>query len=83
MMHLCPQSVDVSALPALPRPLRYADFGIVDGAGFDGGGGDGHTVLDDPRTKSSAGQGQDLVEETVDELVDEVTRLESLLTERR
>ena len=35
-MAAVPSSVDVNALPPVQSPLRYRDFGIVNGAAFDG-----------------------------------------------
>ena len=36
IMSALPESVDVGALPPIQTPLRYRDFGIVNGAAFDG-----------------------------------------------
>jgi creatinine amidohydrolase len=36
VMSAVPQSVDLSALPPIETPLRYRDFGIVNGAAFEG-----------------------------------------------
>jgi creatinine amidohydrolase len=36
IMSILPQSVDVAALPPVETPLRYRDYGIVNGAAFDG-----------------------------------------------
>ena len=36
IMSAVPESVDVSALPQIQTPLRYRDYGIVNGAAFDG-----------------------------------------------
>lgn len=36
MMSAVPQSVDLSALPSIETPLRYCDYGIVNGAAFEG-----------------------------------------------
>ena len=36
VMNALPQSVDLSALPPIGTPLRYRDYGIVNGAAFDG-----------------------------------------------
>jgi creatinine amidohydrolase len=75
MMYLCPQAVDLKSLPPLPQPLRFSDFAIVDGPGFDGKGSPDRIVLEDPRTRSSAQQGQAVAEQTIQEVADEVTRL--------
>ena len=53
MMYLCPQAVDLKSLPPLPQPLRFSDFAIVDGPGFDGKGSPDRIVLEDPRIRSS------------------------------
>lgn len=36
VMAALPESVDLGALPAVETPLRYRDYGIVNGAAFDG-----------------------------------------------
>jgi creatinine amidohydrolase len=36
IMSTLPQSVDVAALPPIETPLHYRDYGIVNGAAFDG-----------------------------------------------
>ncbi len=35
-MSALPRSVDMNALPPVKTPLRYRDYGIVNGAAFDG-----------------------------------------------
>jgi len=72
MMHLT-QSVDLSALPPLPQPMRYSDFAIVDGGGFDGKTPD-HIVPPkyDPRREASAARGTAILQQTADEIAAEV-----------
>ena len=72
MMHLT-DSVDLSALPPLPQPMRYADFAIVDGGGFDGKTPD-HTVPAkyDPRRQATAPRGAAILQQTADEIAAEV-----------
>jgi creatinine amidohydrolase len=63
LMALEPDAVDVSRLPRRPEKLGYADFGIVDGAAFDGRPQPDLAVPDenDPRN-SSADEGAHLFE---------------------
>lgn len=77
LLHLHPDNVDLKTLPPHPEPLRYGDYGIVDGPGFDGGGGPGATLLAsaDPRTKASAPRGKQIVEATARELAGEVRKI--------
>jgi creatinine amidohydrolase len=72
MLHLT-ESVDLSALPPLPQRLRYADFAIVDGGGFDGKTPD-HTMPDkyDPRRQATAPRGAAILQQTADEIAAEV-----------
>ncbi len=72
MMHRIPERVDLAALPPLPAPLRYGDYAIVDGKGFDGQGRPDRTVEDDPRTTASAERGAAFFSTTVREIVDEI-----------
>lgn len=74
LMHLNPTCVDLQQLPPKNQPLRYADFGIVDGPGFDGRGGKGNAVgeAEDPRLHSTPEMGKDLIERTVQEIAAEV-----------
>lgn len=60
MLALHPDSVDVSALPPLPEPLKTVDWGIGDGEMFGGNPTPDFTVRPeaDPRRNSSAGQGE-------------------------
>lgn len=79
MMHLS-ESVDLSALPPLSQRLRYTDFAIVDGGGFDGKTAD-HTVPDqyDPRRQATAPRGSAILQQTADEIAAEV---QAILRER-
>jgi len=60
MMALCPDSVDVSALPPTHEPLRSRDWAIVDADTFNGKPTADHTLRPeyDPRTRSTAEKGQ-------------------------
>ncbi len=71
------RSVDTGALPKTRRPLRYADFAIVDGPGFDGRGPADKTVpdQDDPRRASSPARGKGLHKRIVNEIIKEVRAL--------
>ena len=82
MMHMHPATVDVGALPPTPQPLHYADFGIVDGPGFDGNGPPDKTLPDedDPRTNASAEAGRECHETIVRELIEEVRRIVEALS---
>jgi creatinine amidohydrolase len=66
--------VHVDRLPARDAPLVYRDFGVVNGAAFDGRPNEGFAVPDraDPRL-SSPEEGQALVDASVSALVDLVT----------
>jgi creatinine amidohydrolase len=65
MLALEGDHVDVGRLPAHDRPLRYFEFGIVDGAAFDGHPNDGYAVRadEDPRDSSAEEGGERLEEE--------------------
>lgn len=77
MMHLCPESVDLKQLPPVSQPLKYADFSIVDGPGFDGYGAPSYSVpaTSDPRRSASAKIGKDLLAETARDLADDAKKL--------
>lgn len=62
--------VDLKRLPSLHKKLKYSDYSVVDGGGFAGHPGKGHTVPPefDPRTGSNAKIGESLFEETVRDL---------------
>jgi creatinine amidohydrolase len=74
MMALERDLVHVDRLPARDVPLVYRDFGVVDGAAFDGHPGEGFVVPDhaDPRL-SSPEEGQALADAAVGAVVDLVT----------
>ncbi len=75
MLHYAPETVRLRELPPPRRRMRYRDFSIVDGPGFDGKGHPDRIVEDDPRTKSSSAHGRAIFETTVKELTDEVRAL--------
>ena len=77
MMHYDPDAVDLDRLPPRKTPIRYQDFAIVDGPGFDGKGRPDKVVADDPRTKASVQKGRKIFKTVVDEIAREV---EALLT---
>ena len=74
MMALDGDLVHVDRLPARDAPLVYRDFGVVNGAAFDGQPSEGFAVPDhaDPRL-SSPEEGQALVDGAVRHLVELVT----------
>lgn len=74
MMHLHPECVDLDALPALETPLKYTDYAIVDGKGFDGGPETSKFVPDeyDPRKSASAEMGRERIEANVAALAESV-----------
>jgi creatinine amidohydrolase len=74
MMALEGDLVHVDRLPARDTPLVYRDFGVVNGAAFDGEPSEGFAVPDhaDPRL-SSPEEGQALVDAAVRNVVDLVT----------
>jgi creatinine amidohydrolase len=74
MMALERDLVHVDLLPARDVPLVYREFGVVNGAAFDGHPNEGFAVPDqaDPRL-SSPEEGQALVDAAVRQLVDLVT----------
>jgi creatinine amidohydrolase len=75
LQHIHPDTVNLSVLPPREQPLYYQDFAIVDGPGFDGRGRPDKRVEDDPRTASSPARGKTLLDQTVTELVTEVSAL--------
>jgi len=76
MQYYAPQTVALETLPPADRPIRYEDFAIVDGPGFDGKGRSDRVVEDDPRTRASAERGQAFFEQTVAEIVTMVRSME-------
>jgi len=79
MMYYDPASVDLSRLPSKDVPLRYQDFAIVDGPGFDGKGRPDKVVEDDPRTKAQAPKGEEIFRTVVEETAREVETLLALI----
>jgi hypothetical protein len=73
----------LSRLPPRDIPLRYQDFAIVDGPGFDGKGRPDKVVEDDPRTKSQAQKGEAIFRTVVEEAAREVETLLAGLSARR
>jgi creatinine amidohydrolase/Fe(II)-dependent formamide hydrolase-like protein len=75
MMHLT-DSVELSTLPPLPAKLRYIDYAVVDGPGFDGRGPADKTLdlADDPR-QATAARGHEMMVQTVEEIATEVEGL--------
>jgi creatinine amidohydrolase/Fe(II)-dependent formamide hydrolase-like protein len=72
MMHLYGETVDLGQLPPADQPIRYSDYAIVDGPGFDGTGPADHVLQNDPRTKSSAQKGRAAFDVAVKRLVERV-----------
>jgi creatinine amidohydrolase len=75
IMSTVPQSVDVNALPPIQTPLRYRDYGIVNGAAFDGRPTPGFTVPrdSDPRYATSE-EGAAILSREIERLVLQVKR---------
>jgi hypothetical protein len=69
-MSAAPHSVDLEALPPIETPLRYRDFGIVNGAAFDGRPTPDFTVPreSDPRYATSE-EGAAILARSVERLV--------------
>jgi creatinine amidohydrolase len=67
------EAVRISELPAAAEPLRYQEFGIIDGAAFDGRPAPGFLLPDedDPR-RATRGEGERMVEQEVDVVVETV-----------
>ena len=70
------EDVDLGLLPPQPEPIRYADYGIVDGGAFDGHPQPGFAVppSSDPRL-SSAEEGITILAQEVDALAAAVASL--------
>jgi creatinine amidohydrolase len=86
IMSILPECVDLKALPPVSRPMKYTDWAVVDGPGFDGKAkGNGYlTKEEDPRRTASAGLGKRFVARTVEEVAGEVKeRLKSIRRGRR
>jgi creatinine amidohydrolase/Fe(II)-dependent formamide hydrolase-like protein len=82
MMAFEPDTVHLDRLPPRSRPLRCADFAIVDGPTFDCLPTPDHTVRPevDPRTQSSAAEGRRRVEARAQEIAAQVSEM---LTKRK
>lgn len=76
MMHYEPQTVSLAELPPPSQPIRYEEYAIVDGPGFEGRGRPDRTVEDDPRTRATAERGRAFFEQTVAEIVEMVKTLD-------
>lgn len=74
LMHLHPQCVDVGQLPAKRVRMKYTDYAVVDGPGFDGKAKAAGYIAkeDDPRVSARPEIGRRIVQQTVLELVGEV-----------
>jgi creatinine amidohydrolase len=70
MMALCPDSVDVKALPPTSEPLRSRDWAIVDADTFNGQPTSDHTLRPqyDPRLRSTAEKGQRILALSAEEV---------------
>ncbi len=77
LMHLHPASVDIRQLPPKSRRMKYTDYAVVDGPGFDGkAAGNGYLSRDeDPRFTASAAPGKKVADATVREIAAEVKAL--------
>ena len=75
MLHLHPDSVDLSQLPPIETPIRYQDFAIVDGPGFDGTGSPDKIVTEDPRANPSADAGRESCQGAVELICKQVKKL--------
>ena len=75
MMAIAPEFVRLDQLPALDTPLRYADYGIVDSAAFDGFPADGFLLPReaDPRLATRE-EGEQIVAQEVAAARESVTR---------
>jgi creatinine amidohydrolase len=67
MMALYPETVDISKLPSLPEPLLNINYGIVDGATFDGHPNPERTPTpeNDPRVTASADKGKAVFDSSI------------------
>jgi creatinine amidohydrolase len=75
VMSAVPQSVDLNALPPIGTPLRYRDYGIVNGAAFEGHPTPDFTVPreSDPRYATSE-EGAVIIARQIERLVVQVRR---------
>lgn len=85
LMHIHPECVDLGQLPPKFRRMKYTDFAVVDGPGFDGKSpGDGYlTPAQDPRFHASAELGRTSVDKTIREIAREVKEILKSLTRRK
>lgn len=74
LMHYDPDAVDLGSLPPRDEPLRYADFSIVDGAGFAPDHDPQRIVHHDPRD-ATAEMGRRWFEECVGEVVAKIEKM--------
>jgi creatinine amidohydrolase len=75
MMHVHPKCVDLKQLPPKSRKIKYRDFAVVDGPGFDGRGPSVKFTLgkeDDPRFSASAKRGARGIAATIRQVAQEV-----------
>jgi len=77
MMHAYPECVDIRELPPASRRMKYTDWAVVDGPGFDGKArGNGYlTKEEDPRLTASRALGKAYVEKAVREIAAEVKEI--------
>lgn len=66
MMHLHPETIDLSTLPPPEVPLKNVEYGIVDYLTFRGQPTSDHTTRHDPRTGASAERGRAEIELSAD-----------------
>jgi creatinine amidohydrolase/Fe(II)-dependent formamide hydrolase-like protein len=75
MMALMPDVVDVRTLPARDAPLRYRDYGIVDGKTFDGYPTPDFTLRSESDPRDASGElGEGILAAEVDHLVETIQR---------
>jgi creatinine amidohydrolase len=85
LMYLHPQCVDTGQLPPKRVRLKYTDYAVVDGPGFDGKAkAAGHIAAkDDPRISARPEIGRKSAQQTVRELAEEVRAELKALGRRR
>ncbi len=75
MMAVTPDSVDVGTLPSKDFPLRYRDYGIVDGKTFDGYPTPDFTLRPESDPRDASGElGERILTAEVDHLVETIQR---------
>jgi creatinine amidohydrolase len=75
MMALMPDVVDVRTLPSKDMPLRYRDYGIVDGKTFDGYPTPDFTLRAESDPRDASGElGRGILAAEVDHLVETIQR---------